>query len=216
MNVKLHIAQFLETLGWKFSQYGGFDIVTVHTENTLSSVLRVDNAKRGNAAGRNDVFVLSASGKYEKCVPRTLVHADRPRWQRKVHAWYQAATLAIADAKREEEEENARARRAERTLDDLVRTFTGDDVEPAEIRRLVTVEIEPAEIRRLVTVEIEHGADNLLSVADVTRRYFVNDMFVFQRNLPVGEKLAKLARLVRFLRSEQMLPSQYNERKQYD
>jgi hypothetical protein len=84
-----------------------------------------------------------------------------------------------------------------------VRTFTGDDVEPAEIRRLVTV-------------AIEQGADNLLSVTDVSRRYFVNDMFVFQRNLPVGEKLAKLARLVRFLRSEQMLPSQYNERKQYD
>lgn len=203
MNVKLHIAQFLETLGWKFSQYGGFDIVTVHTENTLSPALRVDNAERGNAAGRNDVFVLSVAPAYKNRVKRTLVHADRPRWQRKVHAWYQAATLAIADAKREEEEENARARRAERTLDDLVRTFTGDDVEPAEIRRLVTV-------------EIEHGADNLLSVADVTRRYFVNDMFVFQRDLPVGEKLAKLARLVRFLRSEQMLPSQYNERKQYD
>jgi hypothetical protein len=202
MNTKLHIAQFLEPLGWKFSQQGS-DLASVCNENKTLPALRVGRALRGDAAMRLDVIVLSASDNYEKRVPRTVVYADRPRWQRKVHAWFQAATLAIADAKREEEEEKARARRAERTLDDLVRTFTGDDVEPAEIRRLVTV-------------AIEQGADNLLSVTDVSRRYFVNDMFVFQRDLPVGEKLAKMARLVRFLRSEQMLPSQYNERKQYD
>lgn len=203
MNTNLHIAQFLEPLGWKYTGHESApairpDTAFVCNENKTVPELRVDRALRGDAAASLDVFVLSASGRYEKRVKRTLVHANRPRWQRKVHAWFQAATLAIADAKREEDEENARQRRAERTIDDLVRAHTGDDVEPAEVRRLVGV-------------TIEQDAAGTLAVSDVSRRYYVNDLFVFRGDLPPGERLAKLGRLVRFLRSEDMLPSQYRD-----
>lgn len=199
MNTQLHIAQFLETLGWKFTQHESRpDIASVCNENKTVPDLRVERALRGDAATRTDVFVLCTSDRYEKRVPRTLVYANRPRWQRKVHAWFQSATLAIADAKREEDEENARQRRAERTVDDFVRACTGDDVDPAEVRRLVSV-------------TIEQDAAGTLAVSDVSRRYYVNDMFVFRRDLSPGERLAKLGRLVRFLHSEDMLPSQYRD-----
>lgn len=199
MNTQIHVAQFLETLGWKFTQHEvRSDLAAVHTENKNFPELRVERALRGDAADRTDVFVLDVANRYEKRVKRTLVRADRPRWQRKVHAWFQAATLAIADVKREQEEEDARTRRAERTIDDLVRAHTGDDVEPAEVRRLVGV-------------TIEQDAAGTLAVSDVSRRYYVNDLFVFRRDLSPGERLAKLGRLVRFLRSEDMLPSQYRD-----
>lgn len=203
MNTNLHIAQFLETLGWKYTGHESApairpDIASVCNENKTVPELRVDRAQRGDAATSLDVFVLSASGRYEKRVKRTLVHANRPRWQRKVHAWFQAATLAIADAKREEDEQNARDRRDERTIDDLVRACAGDDVDPAEVRRLVGVTFQRDE------------AGNL-SVHGVSRKYYVPDMFVFDHALTDAEKLAKLGRLVRFLRSENMLPSQYRD-----
>lgn len=203
MNTKIEIAQFLGTLGWKYTGHESApairpDTASVCNENKTVPELRVDRAQRGDAATRLDVFVLDVANRYEKRVKRTLVRADRPRWQRKVHAWFQAATLAIADAKREEDEENARIRRAERTIDDLVRACTGDDVEPAEVRRLVGV-------------TVEQDAAGTLAVSDVSRRYYVNDLFVFRRDLPPGERLAKLGRLVRFLRSEDMLPSQYRD-----
>lgn len=203
MNTNLHIAQFLGTLGWKFTEHESApairpDIASVCNENKTVPELRVDRAQRGDAAASLDVFVLSASGRYEKRVKRTLVHANRPRWQRKVHAWFQAATLAIADAKREEDEENARVRREERTIDDLVRACAGDDVNPAEVRRLVGVTFQRDET-------------GTLSVHGVSRKYYVPDMFVFDHALTDAEKLAKLGRLVRFLHAEGMLPSQYRD-----
>lgn len=203
MNTKIEIAQFLGTLGWKYTGHESApairpDTASVCNENKTVPELRVDRAQRGDAATRLDVFVLSASDRYQRRVKRTLVYANLPRWQRKVHAWFQAATLAIADAKREEDEENARVRCEERTIDDLVRACTGDDVDPAEVRRLVGVTFHRDEA-------------GTLSVHGVSRRYYVPDMFVFDHALTDAERLAKLGRLVRFLRSENMLPSQYRD-----
>lgn len=193
------VADFLDTLGWRADPACDRPVpgcAAVTSANVNFPGLRVERATRGDARTNAYVFVLTPTKEtLRRLIPRVVVDGYRPRYQQKVHAWFQAATLKLADLQREEEEHAARVRREQREGDDVMRSVVGDDADLAEIRRMATFTF------------INHNGVRTLS--HVSRQWYIANPFVFPPDLPDTEKLAKLGRLVGFLKSEGMLPSQY-------
>lgn len=187
------VAQFLTTLGWEIIHRPNHrpDLANLGATNEKFPELLVERAQRGAASHDPFVFVLTAKSPYDNRVQRTLVDGRLPRYQRKVHGWFQASTLAIADAKRAEEEKRAEQLREERRTEDAVRAAVGEDADVRDIRHMVDISFR------------DDGGVKVLG--NVECRYYIPCPFTLPKDLPVEEKLRRVDRLVKFLRAEGML-----------
>lgn len=193
-------ARFLVTLGWEIEHVGSDGACAVKPFNKTFADLCVERVRRGLNRYSLQVFVLTAAcDGYVEQIGRKIVDTTKPRWQDSVNAWFQRATFALADLKRVEEEKETLARIEERKNEQAINDLTGGAADPKEILRLMAVNFTT-------------DAAGVRVVSGANRRSYLYDPFVLPRGLSKEQSLAKVARLVNFLKSEGMLPGQYPDR----